>query len=188
MWDIRQKDKPVAALEPANPEAARDCWTVAFGNSYSPTERVAAAGYDNGDVKLFDMRTLKMRFEFNTANGVCHLAFDRPDIEANKLIVSSLEGRIRVYNMRTLHPTLGYSYVEQRVGSGTIWQTKPLPQNREVLMSCGAGELSLVKYQYPPQQVIKDAEGRDKGVPGSVEEVNKVWESWVLFSFFFFSW
>eukprot|EP01063_Lacrimia_lanifica_P013748 TRINITY_DN2035_c0_g1_i2.p2 TRINITY_DN2035_c0_g1~~TRINITY_DN2035_c0_g1_i2.p2 ORF type:complete len:364 (+),score=104.29 TRINITY_DN2035_c0_g1_i2:119-1210(+) len=173
VWDIRQKDKPVAALEPSNPDRARDCWTVAFGNSYNPTERIAAAGYDNGDVKLFDMRMMKMRFEFNTANGVCNIAFDRADIEMNKLIVSSLEGRIRVYNLRTLHPTLGYSYVEQRVSTGTIWCTKPLPQNREVMMACGAGELALCKYHYPPQQVVKDQEGADKGVPGSVDEVNK---------------
>ena len=174
VWDIRQRDKPVAALSPARPEAARDCWSVAFGNSYNATERLIAAGYDNGDVKLFDLRMMKMRYEFNTTNGVCHLAFDRPDIEANKLIVSSLEGRIRIYNLRTLHPTLGYAYVEQRVGAGTIWSTKPLPQNREVFMTCGAGELALCKYQNPPQQSIKDAEGREKGVAGSVDEVNKV--------------
>eukprot|EP00754_Rhynchopus_humris_P036427 Rhum_TRINITY_DN18561_c0_g1::Rhum_TRINITY_DN18561_c0_g1_i1::g.167624::m.167624 len=173
VWDIRQRDKPVAALSPARPEAARDCWSVAFGNSYNATERLIAAGYDNGDVKLFDLRMMKMRYEFNTTNGVCHLAFDRPDIEANKLIVSSLEGRIRIYNLRTLHPTLGYAYVEQRVGAGTIWSSKPLPQNREVFMTCGAGELALCKYQNPPQQSIKDAEGREKGVAGSVDEVNK---------------
>ena len=27
------------------------------GNSYNDTERCVAAGYDNGDVKLFDLRT-----------------------------------------------------------------------------------------------------------------------------------
>ncbi|KAJ9444096.1 WD repeat-containing protein 92-like protein, partial [Diplonema papillatum] len=173
VWDIRQKDRPVASLQPASVDKARDCWTVAFGNSFNAAERMVAAGYDNGDVKLFDMRTMKMNYEFNTANGICHLAFDRQDIEKNKLFVSSLEGRVRVYNLRTLHETLGYAYVEQRVGTGTIWQTKPLPQNREVFMSCGAGELALCRYQNPPQQFIKDADGKDKGVAGSIDEVNK---------------
>jgi hypothetical protein len=32
VWDPRQKDKPVAIMEPAAGDARRDCWTVAFGN------------------------------------------------------------------------------------------------------------------------------------------------------------
>eukprot|EP01062_Namystynia_karyoxenos_P062815 TRINITY_DN55679_c0_g1_i1.p1 TRINITY_DN55679_c0_g1~~TRINITY_DN55679_c0_g1_i1.p1 ORF type:complete len:366 (+),score=122.41 TRINITY_DN55679_c0_g1_i1:78-1175(+) len=173
VWDIRQRDKPIAALQPTDPDKARDCWTVCFGNSHSPTERIIAAGYDNGDVKLFDMRAMKMIFEFNIANGVCSLAFDRPDIEMNKLLVSTLEGRIRVYDMRTLHDTLGYAYVEQRVSTGTIWTTKPLPQNREVMMACGAGELALCRYVYPPQRSLQDMDGKKKGCPGTIEHVNK---------------
>ncbi|KAF8282260.1 hypothetical protein TcBrA4_0086730 [Trypanosoma cruzi] len=137
VWDVRQSNKPVVALNPANPAHARDCWTVRFGNSFDPDERVVAAGYDNGDVKLFDLRIQKMLHEFNVNNGVCDLEFDRPDINMNKLIVSSLEGRVRVYDMRTLHPNLGYAYVEERVSNGTVWCTRALPQNREVFMSGG---------------------------------------------------
>lgn len=38
----------------------RDCWCVAFGNSFSDEERCVLAGYDNGDVKLFDLRMNKV--------------------------------------------------------------------------------------------------------------------------------
>jgi hypothetical protein len=38
----------------------RDCWCVAFGNSFNDDERCVLAGYDNGDVKLFDLRTNKV--------------------------------------------------------------------------------------------------------------------------------
>ena len=38
----------------------RDCWCVAFGNSYNDEERCVLAGYDNGDVKMFDLRTNKV--------------------------------------------------------------------------------------------------------------------------------
>lgn len=81
VWDPRVTD-PVLSMEPAEGEASRDCWTVAFGtttyrgghvllwvgggahvdvrgapgNSYNDSERCIAAGYDNGDVKLFDLR------------------------------------------------------------------------------------------------------------------------------------
>lgn len=39
----------------------RDCWSVAIGNSHNDDERCVLAGYDNGDVKLFDLRTNKVR-------------------------------------------------------------------------------------------------------------------------------
>ena len=37
VWDPRQKGVPVAEIEPEDDhkENARDCWTVAFGNSHS---------------------------------------------------------------------------------------------------------------------------------------------------------
>ena len=176
IWDTRQMNgtQPVVALNPADPAKARDCWTVAFGGSTGVDDRMVGAGYDNGDIKLFDLRTQKMLHEFNVANGVCHLEFDRPNIELNKLIVSSLEGRVRAYDLRTLHPKLGYAYVEDRVSSGTIWCSKSLPQNRDIFMSGGAGELTLCRYIYPPERSVGDVEGVKKGVAGTIEELNKV--------------
>jgi len=135
---------------------------------------VVAAGYDNGDVKIFDLRTQKMLHEMHVSNGVCDLEFDRPDITMNKLIVSSLEGRVRCYDLRTLHPKLGYAYVEERVSEGTVWCSRALPQNREVFLSGGGGEMTLCKYTYPPERVVKDSEGLERGVAGAVEQINKV--------------
>eukprot|EP01012_Entosiphon_sulcatum_P023303 TRINITY_DN28290_c0_g1_i1.p1 TRINITY_DN28290_c0_g1~~TRINITY_DN28290_c0_g1_i1.p1 ORF type:complete len:284 (+),score=67.43 TRINITY_DN28290_c0_g1_i1:75-926(+) len=145
VWDVRQKHQPVAHLQPANPETKRDCWAVAFGNSFNRSERVVAAGYDNGDIKMFDLRTNKLRWQTNTGNGICHLDFDRADIEMNKLVVSTLEGRIRVYDLRTFHPTIGYSHLEERVHSGTVWCSKSLPQNRDIFATAGNGEIALHK-------------------------------------------
>ena len=70
MWDPRQRDTPVACMEPAEGETRRDCWCVTFGNSYSDTERSVCAGYDNGDIKMFDLRTMTQRWETNIKNGV----------------------------------------------------------------------------------------------------------------------
>lgn len=60
VWDVRQGDAPVAAFEPADSSNVRDCWCVAFGNSYNDEERCVLAGYDNGDVKMFDLRMNKV--------------------------------------------------------------------------------------------------------------------------------
>ena len=73
VWDPRQKDSPVACMEPAEGEVRRDCWSVAFGNSFSDVERCVCAGYDNGDVKMFDLRTMTQRWETNIKNGVSRL-------------------------------------------------------------------------------------------------------------------
>ena len=34
VWDPRQKDEPVVNMQPAEGEAKRDCWTVAFGKLF----------------------------------------------------------------------------------------------------------------------------------------------------------
>jgi hypothetical protein len=47
------------SLKPSS-TVCRDCWSVAFGNSFNDEERCVLAGYDNGDVKLFDLRTNKV--------------------------------------------------------------------------------------------------------------------------------
>lgn len=57
-------------MEPHPGEIRRDCWTVTFGNSYNSSERIVCAGYDNGDIKMFDLRTMSLRWECNLKNGV----------------------------------------------------------------------------------------------------------------------
>lgn len=70
VWDVRQKNDPVAKMEAEEDEKKRDCWTVAFGNSYNAEQRAVCAGYDNGDIKMFDLRTNSVRWEANVKNGV----------------------------------------------------------------------------------------------------------------------
>jgi WD40 repeat protein len=70
IWDTRQAGAAVASMEPAEGETKRDCWAVCFGNAYHSNERVVCAGYDNGDVKLFDLRSMSIRWETNIKNGV----------------------------------------------------------------------------------------------------------------------
>lgn len=96
-------------------QSVRDCWAVAFGNSFNDEERVVAAGYDNGDVKLFDLRTNSLRYETNVNNGVTGIEFDRSDIEMNKFGVTTLESKFRVYDARTQHATEGMAYLSEKV-------------------------------------------------------------------------
>uniref|UniRef100_A0A9L0T321 Protein phosphatase 3 regulatory subunit B, alpha n=1 Tax=Equus caballus TaxID=9796 RepID=A0A9L0T321_HORSE len=145
------------------------------GNAYNQEERVVCAGYDNGDIKLFDLRNMSLRWETNIKNGVCSLEFDRKDISMNKLVATSLEGKFHVFDMRTQHPTKGFASVSEKAHKSTVWQVRHLPQNRELFLTAGgAGGLHLWKYEYPIQRSKKDSEGVEMGVAGSVSLLQNV--------------
>jgi WD40 repeat protein len=172
VWDPRQPDTAVASLEPRDPAVARDCWAVCFGNAFNESERCVAAAYDNGDIKLYDLRTNSIRWETNVKNGICGIEFDRKDIEMNKLTCTMLESQFRVFDMRTYHPKDGFESMTQKAHKSTVWVTKHLPQNRDIWMTSGGnGSLSLWKYTYPAQRSFTDAEGLTKGVMGEVTEL-----------------
>lgn len=46
---------------------------------------------------------------------VCCVEFDRKDIDMNKLVATSLEGKFHVFDMRTQHPTKGFASVSEKV-------------------------------------------------------------------------
>lgn len=175
VWDIRQKEKPVACITPAEGEKNRDTWAVAFGNSYNEEERVVCAGYENGDVKMFDLKTMSLRWETNVKNGVCAIEFDRKDIKMNKLVVAGLEASYEVFDVRTQHPTSGFASVSQKAHSNTtVWTVRHLPQNRDIFITSGGnGGLNLSKYNYPAKRTKKDANNKeDEGVAGTVQLLN----------------
>lgn len=175
VWDPRQKDDPVAVMEPQEGEARRDCWAVSFGHAYNAHDRCLCAGYDNGDIKLFDLRSMSMRWETNVKNGICGLEFDRKDIQMNKLVVTCLESKFNVFDMRTQHPTSGFASLTEKSHKSTVWLGKHLPQNRDVFMTCGgSGSLHLWKYNYPTQRVQQDQDGVDMGVAGTVSMLQNV--------------
>ncbi|CAM4725011.1 unnamed protein product [Leuciscus chuanchicus] len=175
VWDSRQKDTPVVNMEPMEGEAKRDCWTVAFGHAFNDQDRCVCAGYDNGDIKLFDLRNMSLRWETNIKNGVCSVEFDRKDINMNKLVATSLEGKFHVFDMRTQHPSKGFASVSEKAHKSTVWQVRHLPQNRDIFMtSGGAGNLHLWKYEYPGQRTKKGSDDVDEGVAGSVNLLQNV--------------
>ena len=45
-----------------------------------------SAGYDNGDVKMWDLRNMKLHWDTNVGNGVCGLEFDRANIKVANAI------------------------------------------------------------------------------------------------------
>lgn len=175
IWDTRQKNDPVMIFEPSEGEARRDCWSVAFGHAFNSHDRCLAAGYDNGDIKLFDMRKVELRWEANMGNGVCGLQFDRKDIEMNKLVATCLESKIHIFDMRTQHPVKGFAHLTEKAHKSTVWGVSHLPQNRDIFMTMGGnGSVFLWKYDYPSQRCVNDSEGQPQGVMGSLVQLQNL--------------
>jgi len=169
LWDPRTISEPVVTMEPFEGQVKRDCWSVTFGNSYNNSERVICAGYDNGDIKMFDLKKMSVRWETNVKNGVCSLEFDRKDIEMNKLVATTLESKFFVFDTRTQHSKKGFASLHEKAHSSTVWTARHLPQNRDLFMTSGGnGTLCLWKYCYPSKRTKEDMEGEQMGVMGNV--------------------
>ncbi|KAG5870764.1 hypothetical protein JTB14_006748 [Gonioctena quinquepunctata] len=97
VWDVRQKDTPVAKFVAPEGASMRDCWAVAFGNSYNNEERVLAAGYDNGDVKLFDLKNMSVRWSKCLKNGVDDTKSESPDDAAHSTDSASFKFAVSSY-------------------------------------------------------------------------------------------
>merc|ERR1719510_1619806 len=177
VWDPRLKDRPVACMQPktATNNKSRDCWAVAFGHSHNDNDRMVAAGYDNGDLKMFDLRRMALHWETQLPNGICGLTFDRKDIEMNKLLATCLEGRIHMWDLRTLHDKKGFAGLSHKVEKGqTIWGGAFLPQNREIFTTLGgSGSLGLYKYNYPEKRTEKLEDDSVQGIVGHVEKLQE---------------
>jgi WD40 repeat protein len=120
VWDPRVQGA-VASIVPKDGKR-QDTWAVAFGNSWAEGERVVGAGYENGDVKVFDLKAMKLVWETNVNNGVCAMEFDRKDIKMNKLCVGGLEGAFNTFDMRTRHPEKGYASVAHSVCARSLME------------------------------------------------------------------
>lgn len=169
VWDTRQKNKPVAVIETAEEKNKRDCWCVCFGNSYNSEERVVCAGYDNGDLKMFNLKNMQLQWETNLKNGVCGVEFDRKDIPMNKVVATTLESKFHLFDVKTQHPKKGFPCLTEKAHKATVWSVRHLPQNREIFVTTGgAGSLCLWKYNYPAKRIQSDGDGLPVGVVGNL--------------------
>ena len=116
----------------------------------------------------------EIRWEACVGNGVCGVEVDRKDIPMNKLVATTLEHLMHVYDVRTQHPDEGFACKRVNTKASTIWSAKHLPQNRDISAACcGNGDIMLYKYNYPKERSRKDAKGLPQEVAGECTLLNK---------------
>ena len=171
VWDPRTS---YAVLSVPPLAGSTDCWTVCFGTDHPNSDRVVVAGYETGLVRLIDLRVNKVRWEKDIKNGVCHVSFDRKDINMNKLSVACMNGVLNIYDMRTYNEQSGFAGLEYMVNNTTLWGCHFLPQDREIMATCGGnGQMNMYRYSYPMKRSIENQDGSRLGVAGSLECIGK---------------
>ncbi len=53
------------------------------------------------------------------------MEFDRKDIKMNKLVITGLESKMAVYDLRTFHPKKGFSSLQEKVPATPMYAPAP---------------------------------------------------------------
>ncbi|KAG0366147.1 WD40-repeat-containing domain protein [Gamsiella multidivaricata] len=158
LWDARQNHKeaaagggasasPISNIAPKKGAKGHDVWCVTMGTSIAGAESGAddllvAAGYDNGDIRVLDLRMGRPIFEMNIKFGVCSLEFDRRHGGARSMVASTLEGTMHTIAVvdgelscaqGNWTPLEGIGMGENGEGS-TLWQGKHVPQRPDIFV------------------------------------------------------
>ena len=149
IWDLRS-DKPAILLEPKGIENnSPECWSVAFGGCFNRDERNLGIGYDNGDIKIYDLRMDKLLYGQNFKYGICSIEFDKKNIPINKMVATTLDSKIYLFDLKNLenNNSLRCDKLMDEINNTTIWGTKFLPQKRDIFITMGGnGSLNIYKY------------------------------------------
>jgi len=144
LWDPRRPDTAVASIGPEEGTTNQDCWSVALGKQTSAEQRVIASGYNNGDMKLIDIRMMKTLWETNVRHGICSLEFDAEDPMTGILVATTCNSKIHIVqsgNPSQTHPV-------ESGHKSAVWCASHLPQNRAIFMTSGGdGNLNLWQHK-----------------------------------------
>jgi len=148
LWDRRALGRPTMKMMPEEGTVRRDCWTV----THSGGDRgLAAAGFDNGDVKVFDLRSTKLLWETNVSRGVSDINLFGVSENLFRLVVGTVHGKLLAWDDVTA-PTAAASLHTHQLDKSTVWKTQLMSgggsgnEKPAVLASCvGSGALCLSK-------------------------------------------
>jgi len=134
LWDRRTMDSPAVRMFPEAGESRRDCWTVSHSGHDT---RILAAGFDNGDVKLFDLRSMKLSWETSLSRGVSSISLQDRE-ESTWLVAGTSQGRLYQWNAKAPSATL-----TSQLDKSTVWSTQMVSDSGIVMNSLGSGAVSV---------------------------------------------
>ena len=146
MWDPRNLEAPSLRMVPEPGQARKQCWTVCQSQQTSDNsqQHFVAAGFDNGDIKVFDVRNSKIAWETSLSRGISKLTVinmnnDNPsDI---KLLAGTVQGRLYSWSLNKPEETPQ----QLQLDKSTIWEAQKLSNNKNLVVTAlGSGAMTLV--------------------------------------------
>jgi len=132
-----------------------------------------AAGYDSGEVKLFDLRAMSTLSELTISSGVVSLEFDRKYTKLNRLIVGSLK-TLEVFEIGDKDKPKSLATGKQDDDDATIWCVRHVPQAPDLFMvSTSSGAVNLYKIKNKSLKLIASATVTEQPVASVDWHINK---------------
>ncbi|KAG2235856.1 hypothetical protein INT48_003968 [Thamnidium elegans] len=139
VWDMRQPEKAVLTVK--SKQSSKDIWAVAYGQLKG--HKVIAVGYEDGDIKLFNVNNSQYLWETKVKDGVCSV-----DFVNDTLRVGTLSGAfiIDVYSGKITELMCSQDT--------TLWSVRHIPQQPNYFTVAG-GDGNLFTFdQTSPDKPI----------------------------------
>ena len=166
MWDRRNMNSSTVTMEG---DKRRDCWAV----TTLENGEYVAAGYSNGDIRVFDIKAGKVYWETSLPLGVTGLKFTGSKyLKLDRLVASTLGGGVAVWDLQTKHKVQGFTRTDLRLEKTTVWTANEAPQDEGLMLATlGSGAVQLIRYKEPGHRVMIGADGGNVGTPGDFEKL-----------------
>ncbi|KAF9542975.1 hypothetical protein EC957_001411 [Mortierella hygrophila] len=194
LWDMRQDHKaagsgagtvlgkPLSTMASLKKQVdGHDVWCVNMGvGQGADDETLVVAGYDNGDLRVMDLRMGQAVFETNLQHGICsvELSSHRQGTSSrpfSSLVATTLEGSMHVFDLvdgqfkATTSTSAGSNATAMTeevvaVQSGddsTLWQVRHVPQRPDIFaVTDGGGYMHL--YEHGDEKTLSEQLGSHK--------------------------
>ncbi|KAH7045755.1 WD40-repeat-containing domain protein [Linnemannia elongata] len=190
LWDMRQDHKaagtalgkPLSTMASLKKQVdGHDVWCVNMGvGQGTDDEMLVVAGYDNGDLRVMDLRMGQAVFETNLQHGICSVELSpRPQGTSlssfSSLVATTLEGSMHVFDLvdgqfkATTSTSAGSNTTAMTeevlaVQSGddsTLWQVRHVPQRPDIVaVTDGGGYMHL--YEQGDEKTLSKQLGSHK--------------------------
>jgi len=166
MWDRRNMNRSTVTMEG---DKRRDCWAV----TTLENGEYVAAGYSNGDIRVFDIKAGKVYWETSLPLGVTGLKFTGSKyLKLDRLVASTLGGGVAVWDLQTKHKVQGFTRTDLRLEKTTVWTANEAPQDEGLMLATlGSGAVQLIRHKEPGHRVMIGVDGGNVGTPGDFEKL-----------------
>jgi len=144
LWDRRALLRPTVKMLPESNSTKCDCWTVTHSGGGL---RLVSAGFDNGDVKVFDLRSTRVLWETNVSRGVSdiNIVSDDDCSTGRRLIAGTVQGKLYAWDASAPSANV----LSLHMDKSTVWKTQLMRGDQKaILASClGSGALCFTELR-----------------------------------------